>query len=237
MKKETLEQAAKEAYEEHDMCGDVGKFAGINKMLPEDIAKYFHGDGFIAGASWREQQDQKNDLLDFVVSEVAGIKLIPSIWINNPCAVVSPQASSLLVKLNASYHESAKLLAEKDAEIKMLRDLSVKSCVCLKLSDELFKAKELLAEKDAEIERLKLQIEWRIPDDRQTLIRIKEPINQHLAQNAHEASLNLEKAKELIKEMRDALLSIGRYGLMEFDSKDARRLAYSDKIKALLGEE
>lgn len=56
MNHEKLEQAASDAYGEHEMRGDVGTFAGINKMQPEDIAKYFYRDGFIAGASWREQQ-------------------------------------------------------------------------------------------------------------------------------------------------------------------------------------
>lgn len=59
MNHETLEQAATDAYGGHEMCGDVGMFAGINKMQPEDVAKYFHRDGFIAGASWREQQSAK----------------------------------------------------------------------------------------------------------------------------------------------------------------------------------
>jgi len=42
---EILESAQK-AYNRHDLCGDVGTFAGINSMSPEDVAKYFYIEGY-----------------------------------------------------------------------------------------------------------------------------------------------------------------------------------------------
>ncbi len=39
-------QKAIEAYNSHELCGDVGTFAGINSMSPEDVAKYFYTEGY-----------------------------------------------------------------------------------------------------------------------------------------------------------------------------------------------
>lgn len=37
---------AEKSYQKHELCGDVGTFAGINNMSQEDVAKYFYTDGY-----------------------------------------------------------------------------------------------------------------------------------------------------------------------------------------------
>lgn len=44
-----MQEEKEKAWRDHDLCGDVGKFAGINKMSQEDVAKFFYYDGFDAG--------------------------------------------------------------------------------------------------------------------------------------------------------------------------------------------
>lgn len=48
----TKEEKAVEVYGSHIMAGDVATFSGINGMKPEDIAKRFHFEGYLAG--WNE---------------------------------------------------------------------------------------------------------------------------------------------------------------------------------------
>jgi hypothetical protein len=54
--KTRIEEAAREAYINHELRGDVGKFTGINNLFFEGVSKYFHNDGFTAGAEFMQKE-------------------------------------------------------------------------------------------------------------------------------------------------------------------------------------
>lgn len=77
------------AWSSHELCGDVAKFAGINRMDLESLAKYFYEDG----AAWMKEQ-MLSGVSEYLVMAIDQI------------ASMEDELSSLRKELDQCYEEA-----------------------------------------------------------------------------------------------------------------------------------